>query len=72
MPYTNQSLYEALVKDHEPIGTYAIEYLIYDDDIGDEMTHMMIDHVYFSLNQSLPGILIDIFNKNIFLYFIWM
>ncbi|XP_069121387.1 uncharacterized protein [Argopecten irradians] len=52
-PYVNQTEFSAFVKDHEPIGTHAIDYSIYTDEIGDPLTHS-ISHPqdFFELNAT--------------------
>ncbi|XP_033724568.1 uncharacterized protein LOC117314610 [Pecten maximus] len=52
-PYVNQTEFSAFVKDHEPIGTFAIDYTIFTDEVGDPLTHS-INHAedYFELNTT--------------------
>ncbi|OWF56764.1 hypothetical protein KP79_PYT21688 [Mizuhopecten yessoensis] len=52
-PYVNQTDYSAFVKDHEPVGTFAIDYAIFTDEVGDPLTHS-ISHPedYFELNST--------------------
>lgn len=56
-PYVNQTDFTAFVKDHEPIGTHAVDYAIFTDETGDPLVHS-INHAedYFELNSTYDPI----------------
>ncbi|XP_021345208.1 uncharacterized protein LOC110445120 [Mizuhopecten yessoensis] len=52
-PYVNQTDFSTLVKDHEPPGTWAIDYAIFTDEVGDPLTHTMVHaEGFFELNST--------------------
>ncbi|XP_033724567.1 uncharacterized protein LOC117314609 [Pecten maximus] len=57
VPYVNQTEMDTFVKDHEPPGTWAIDYSIFTDELGDPLTHSMSHpENYFELNSTFDPV----------------